>query len=184
MNIAKQFEKNIATQLRAIKDTYVYRLSDLVNQFGVANPCDYFCFYKNTFFLLEMKTTELPSLPLKNISDYQYISMLEASRKKGIKSYLIVWWYEKGITRAIPISVIKDIKETDKKSIRYDYHDDRIIDITGTKKKLYYDYDWGKFFKECTNNGNKSGNSAKGRSRLASNRAYCNRCSRSTNKRA
>lgn len=184
MNIAKQFEKNVTAQLRTIKDTYIYRLSDLVNQFGVANPCDYFCFYKNTFFLLEMKTTELSSLPLKNISDYQYISMLEASKKRGIKSYLIVWWYEKGVTRAIPISVIRDIKETDKKSIRYDYVDDRIIDIAGTKKKLYFDYNWKQFFKECANSENKSRNSTKGRGRLTGNRAYCTRHCRGSNKRA
>lgn len=183
MNLAKQFEKNVATQIRSLKDAYVYRLSDLVNQFGVANPCDYFCFYKNTFFLLEMKTTELSSLPLKNISDYQYISMLEASKKKGIKSYLLVWWYSKDITRAIPISVIKDIKETNKKSIRYDYTDSRIIDIIGVKKKLYFDYDWKQFFKECAKNENKPRNSTKGRTRLTSNRTYCTRYCRSTNKR-
>jgi penicillin-binding protein-related factor A (putative recombinase) len=139
MSLAKQFEKNVATQLNNIKGTYVYRLSDLVNKFGVSNPCDYFCFYKNTFFLLEMKTTEQASLPLKNISDFQYTSMLEASSKKGIKSYFIVWWYSKGITRAIPVGVIKDIRETNKKSIRYDYKDKRIIDIDGIKKKMYFD---------------------------------------------
>ena len=110
LSLAKQFEKNIAMQLKDIKDAYVYRLSDLVNKFGVSNPCDYFCFYKNTFFLFEMKTTETASMPLKNISDYQYESMLEASNKKGIKAYFIIWWYSKDVTRAIPVSVIKDIK--------------------------------------------------------------------------
>lgn len=147
MSLAKQFEKNIAIQLKDIKDAYVYRLSDLVNKFGVSNPCDYFCFYKNTFFLFEMKTTETASMPLKNISDYQYESMLEASNKKGIKAYFIVWWYSKDVTRAIPISVIKDIKETNKKSIRFDYKDSRIIDINGTKRKLYFEYDWINFFR-------------------------------------
>lgn len=182
MSIAKQFEKNVATQLKAIKDTYVYRLSDLVNQFGVANPCDYFCFYKNTFFLLEMKTTEGASLPLKNISDYQYSSMLEASNKKGIKAYFLVWWYSKDLTRAIPISVIKDIKETNKKSIRYDYKDSRIIEIDGVKKKLYFEYDWNKFFKGCVNSG-KSRITAQGRTRFTSDRGHSSRYCGITNKR-
>lgn len=183
MSLAKQFEKNVATQLNNIKDTYVYRLSDLVNKFGVSNPCDYFCFYKNTFFLLEMKTTEQASLPLKNISDFQYTSMLEASSKKGIKSYFIVWWYSKGITRAIPVGVIKDIRETNKKSIRYDYKDKRIIDIDGVKKKMYFEYDWKKFFKGCMNSGSKKRDTTKGRVRCKSDRRYSSRYCRSANKR-
>ena len=182
MSIAKQFEKNVATQLKEIKDTYIYRLSDLVNQFGVANPCDYFCFYKNTFLLLEMKTTEGASLPLKNISDYQYLSMLEASQKRGIKAYFLVWWYSKDITRAIPVSVIKDIKETNKKSIRFDYKDSRIIDIDGIKKKLYFEYDWNKFFKECVKGG-KSRVTAKGRTRFTGDRGHSSRYCGITDKR-
>lgn len=181
MSLAKQFEKNVATQLRAIKDTYVYRLTDLVNQFGVSNPCDYFCFYKNTFFLLEMKTTDGASLPLKNISDYQYSSMLEASKKKGIKAYFLVWWYTKDTTRAIPVEVITDIKDTNKKSIRYDYSDSRIIDIIGEKKKMYFEYDWQQFFKECMNNGKRS-TTTKGRTRFTNSRGDSSGNSRSTDK--
>lgn len=133
MSLAKQFEKNIASQMREIKDTYVYRLTDLVNQLGVSNPCDYFCFYKDTFFLLEMKTTATPSMPLKNISDYQFSSMMEASKKKGVKAFFLIWWYNKDVTRAVPVDVIADIKRKKGKSIKFNYEDKRIITIAGTK---------------------------------------------------
>ena len=145
MSLAKNFEHNIAEQLKNI-GVFVYRLSDLVNKFGVSNPCDYFAYKHPNMYLLEMKTTAGSSLPLKNISDFQYNSMLESSKIKGMKPYFIIWYYDRDVTIAVPIEVIKDIKETNKKSIRYDYNDKRIIKISGEKKKIYFEYDWSEFF--------------------------------------
>ena len=85
-------------------------------------------------------------MPFKNISDYQLKSLWESFIKFGIDSYVIVWYYERERCRAIPISVIKELIDGGKKSIRYDHEDNRIIEITGTKKRVYYDWNWKLLF--------------------------------------
>ena len=85
-------------------------------------------------------------MPFKNISGYQLKSLWEAFIKFSIDSYVIVWYYDKGVCIAIPISVIKEMIDEGKKSIRYDHNDSRIIEITGTKKRVYYDWNWKLLF--------------------------------------
>lgn len=87
-------------------------------------------------------------MPFKNISDYQLKSLWESFIKYSVDSFVIVWYYDKGICRAIPISVIKELIDDGKKSIRYDHEDNRIIEITGKKKRIYCEWDWKPLFKE------------------------------------
>lgn len=145
MSLAKNFEKLCKCGIEKV--AYIYRINDFGNLVGISNPCDFFAYKYPYMYMLEMKTTAGYSLPLKNISDYQYKSMLEASIKYKIKSYFIVWYYDRNVTLAIPVEVVKAVKESNKKSIRYDYKNDKIITIQGEKKKIYYSYDWKSFFK-------------------------------------
>lgn len=144
----KQFEKLFREQVEALGDVFCYRILDYSNYMGISNPCDYFCYYKPNMYMIECKTTAGASLPFKNISDYQLKSLWESFIKYSIDSYVIVWYYEKEVCRAIPISVIKEMIDVNKKSIRYDHKDRRIINITGKKKRVYYDWDWESLFKE------------------------------------
>lgn len=114
---------------------------------GISNPCDYFCYYKPNMYMIECKTTSGASLPFKNISEYQLKSLWESFIKYSIDSYLIVWYYEKERCRAIPISVIKEMIDEGKKSIRYNYKDSRIVEITGKKKRVYFEWDWKRIFR-------------------------------------
>lgn len=149
MNDGKMFEKVCREQIKDV--AYIYRINDFGNIVGIKNPCDHFAYKYPYFYMLENKAYSGASLPLKAISDYQLESMTEAKAYKGILSYFLVWYIDKDVTRAIPVEVINDIKQTNKKSIRYDYKDSRIIDIDGVKKKKYFIYDWIKFFKEAAN---------------------------------
>lgn len=164
MNDGKMFEKICREQIQEI--AYIYRINDFGNFIGIKNPCDHFSYKYPYFYLLENKAYSGASLPLKAISDYQVESMTKAREHKGILSYLLVWYIDKDVTRAIPIEVINDIKQTNKKSIRYDYQDDRIIEIDGVKKKKYFVYDWLKFFKEAANaENNRQSRKSVGRAR-------------------
>lgn len=148
INKGKQFEKLFREQVEALGDVYCYRILDYSNFMGISNPCDYICYYKPNMYMIECKTTAGASLPFKNISGYQLKSLWESFIKYFIDSYVIVWYYEKETCRAIPISVIKEMIDGNKKSIRYDHKDRRIINITGKKKRVYYDWDWESLFKE------------------------------------
>ena len=142
----KQFEKVFREQASNLKDVYVYRLVDQMNFMkGSTNPCDFFCFKKPNFYLIECKTTEVPSLPRKNISDGQLHDMYEAVKTKGVKAYVVVWYYKKDICRAFPIEYVwKQFMVEGKKSINY--QDEHGILITGTKKKKYFDWNWQDLF--------------------------------------
>ena len=144
-SLAKTFEKICKNGIE--KEAYIYRINDFGNFAGISNPCDFIAYKYPYMYMLEMKTTAGSSIPIKNISEYQYQSMLNATKHK-IKSFFIIWYYDKDITIALPVEVLRDIKETNKKSIRYDYNDDRIIKIVGEKEKVYFEYDWKRFFKE------------------------------------
>ena len=172
MNDGKMFEKVCREQIKDI--AYIYRINDFGNMVGIKNPCDHFAYKYPYFYMFENKAYSGASLPLKAISDYQLESMTEARKYKGILSYFLVWYMDKDVTRAIPVEVINDIKQTNKKSIRYDYEDSRIIDIEGTKKKKYFIYDWIKFFKEAAN----AETNRTSRKQLKSARATCTRSSK------
>lgn len=165
VNDGKMFEKVCREQIREI--AYIYRINDFGNIVGIKNPCDHLAYKYPYFYMLENKAYSGASLPLKAISDYQLSSMTEARKYKGILSYFLVWYMDKDVTRAIPVEVVNEIKETNKKSIRYDYQDSRIIEIDGVKKKKYFIYDWVKFFKEAASNAenNREGRKAIGRTR-------------------
>lgn len=147
INKGKQFEKLFREQVEALGDVYCYRILDYSNYMGISNPADFIAFHKPNMYMIECKTTAGASLPFKNISEYQLKSLWESFIKYSIDSYIIVWYYEKEVCRAIPISVIKELIDVNKKSIRYDHKDRRIINITGKKKRVYYDWDWKLLFR-------------------------------------
>ena len=84
---------------------------------GIMNPADFFAYHKPNMYMIECKTTAGASLPFKNISEYQLKSLWEAFIKYTIDSYIIVWYYDKEVCRAIPISVIKDSYDVLKSSM-------------------------------------------------------------------
>lgn len=172
MNDGKMFEKVCREQIQEI--AYIYRINDFGNMVGIKNPCDHFAYKYPYFYMLENKAYSGASLPLKAISDYQRESMQDARKYKGVLSYFLIWYMDKDVTRAVPVEVISELHETNKKSIRYDYPDDRIIEIDGVKKKKYFVYDWVKFFKEAAN----AETNRTSRNKLKSNRTVSTRSSK------
>ena len=169
LNDGKMFEKVCREQIQEV--AYIYRINDFGNLVGIKNPCDHLAYKYPYFYMLENKAYSGASLPLKAISDYQLQSMLDARKYKGILPYFLVWYIDKDVTRAIYVDVIAELRETNKKSIRYDYKDSRIINIEGTKKKKYFVYDWVKFFKEAANEEvNRSGRGQLSKARTVSTR--------------
>lgn len=146
-SLGKNFEKLFKEQARTLPNVYVYRLVDQVSYLkGSWNPCDFFCYKKPTFYFVELKTCATASLPRKNIADTQLNSMYEAISIKGIKAFVVVWFYSKGVCRAFPIKYLWKLFNKDKKkSVRYD--DEHGILIRGDKLKKYFIWHWEELFK-------------------------------------
>lgn len=147
MSVAKQFEKNVETQIRNC-GYFIYRLYDTQGFYGVYNICDYVAYKKPVLALLELKTTEAASLPLANISDGQYNGLLNAERYDGIASGFLIWWINRDITKFLFAHEVAEIAKT-RKSIPHDT--EYGITLKGTKKLKFWDYDWNHFFEEVEN---------------------------------
>lgn len=147
MSLAKEFEHRFFKQIEKLKDTYILRLYDTTWQ-GIHNPCDFIVYRKPTLYLFELKTTAGASLPFPNISQYQWDDLLIASTIKGVKSYILCWFYEKDTTLCIDINTLEAIRNSGRKSIPYKTESQGVYKVQGIKKHKYFMYDFESLFKE------------------------------------
>ena len=146
-NRGKQFENIVRDCLNKVADTTVIRLHDQTTGFqGSKNPCDLVVYHHPNQYLLECKSTHGNTLPLSNITDFQYSSLLEFGTNYGCIAGILCWWIDNDVTKFIPIDIIKRLKDNGAKSIRYDYDDANIVSISGVKKRVFFDYDFADLF--------------------------------------
>ena len=155
VNRGKDFEDEVRKSLEKIDDLYVERLYDPQGGYaGVANPCDFICYKRPQFYMLECKSTHENTLAIYSpnpkrkygmISNTQWEDMLEATRF-GAVAGVICWWIERDVTRFLPIQELAKIRDSGAKSVRYDTNVSNSLEIAGTKKRIYFDYDFTKFF--------------------------------------
>ena len=116
---------------------------------GISNICDYVAYHGFVLYLLELKTTAGASLPFANIRDNQYEGLLNAMSKcNNVAAGFLIWFYDKDVTYFVPVDVIRDYKNNNKKSIRFDADDLGIVQLKGKKKRTFFTYDMETFFKE------------------------------------
>lgn len=144
-SLAKNFESKFKQDFQKIPGSTIDRLYDTTNGFhGITNPCDFIGFVYPNIFYVELKTTKGNTLPLDRIT--QYDKLIQKSGIKGVRSGVIIWFYDKDKTIYCPISQIKQMKIDGKKSVNLknliDKKEYKYYDIQGTKKKVYFDNDY------------------------------------------
>lgn len=146
MTKGKYFEKLFSVQAGMLQGVYVHRIVDqMTYRKGSFNIADFITYKYPTMYFVELKTTAQASLPRANIAETQLRGMYGASKTKGIKAYIICWFYEKDVCRAFPIDYVwKQFNVHKKKSLRFD--DEHGLLITGIKRKSYWQWDWYKLF--------------------------------------
>lgn len=142
--LAKNFEKLFREQTNKLKDVFVYRLYDTMF-IQASNIADFIGYKKPNLYVVECKTCQTKSLPFKNIAEHQITDALEAEKVKGVKAYIIVWYYNHDICKAFRTSYIYSLIQAGKKSVSSE--DTNGILIPGVKRKKYYDWDWSVLFK-------------------------------------
>ena len=146
-NRGKDFEHQIEKGLKQIDDIEVYRIPDQMTYMtGSKNPCDYFVYKCPTLFAIECKSVHGNTLPFSNISEFQWSELLRMSRVTGIVACVLCWFVDRDCTKFIPIEVLEELRQSGKKSIRYDCEDVRVLDIPGKKRRILWDYDFELFF--------------------------------------
>lgn len=160
-NRGKDFEDVIRSAFESVPDTMVTRLPDPVQGYlGYRNICDFLIYHNPYLYCIECKSTHGNTLSIYSpnekkkygdITNNQWEGMLKASKVKGIIAGVICWWVDHDVTRFIPIGVLEAERNAlGAKSIRYDgaYS---YIELTGRKKRVFFDYDAKSFLKELEN---------------------------------
>lgn len=153
-NRGKKFEGVIRRAFEEIPGVSLDRLHDQTTGFkGSQNICDFIVYKEPYEYYIECKTISTNTLPFRNITDTQYRGLLEKAQIPGVYAGILCWWTEKDVTKYIPIGVIERMKNLGEKSIRYSFYHrfndiDKIYEIPGKKKRVFFDYDMRRFFDE------------------------------------
>lgn len=152
LNRGKDFEDLIKRQFLEVPETTFERMPDPTQGYlGVRNKCDFLAYHFPYAYYLECKTTHSYRLPFTNITFNQRVGMLEVCKTKGIIAGIICWFIPEGKTYFMPIQVIERMRLNGEKSVNLHKElPEEFIEIKGTKKRVFYNYDIQSFIDTCT----------------------------------
>ena len=147
----KDFEELIKKQFLEVPNTTVDRLPDPVQGYlGVRNISDFIIYHYPYQYYIECKTVHSHRLPMMNITFNQRTGMLEASKVRGVIAGILCWFIPIDATIFIPIQVVEKYRLAGEKSINLNKMIDKdFIELEGTKKRVFFDYDIESFIKTC-----------------------------------
>ena len=152
VNRGKKFEYVIREAFERVPGVSLDRLNDNTAGFkGIAGICDFIVYKEPYEYYIECKSVHGNRLPFSNITDTQWKGLMEKSQIEGVFAGIICWFVDKDVTKYIPIGVLQRMKDLNDKSIRYDFYHrfnniDRIIEIKGKKKRVFFDYNMEDFY--------------------------------------
>lgn len=158
VNRGKGFEDFVKVSMELVPNTYVLRLYDPQGGYaGVANPCDFIVYNRAKMYMIECKSVHKNLLPIYgndpkkkygNVSNTQWEGMLEATQRTDgqVIAGVLCWWIDHDITRFLPIQELENLRNAGAKSVRYDTNVSDSLVIAGTKRRVYFDYDFTEFF--------------------------------------
>ena len=94
VNRGKQFEEKFKQDFSSIPDSSVDRLYDVTTGYkNIKQVCDFIAYMYPNIFYIECKSHKGASLPLSNIT--QYDNLKRKVGRKGVRSGVVLWLYEK-----------------------------------------------------------------------------------------
>ena len=155
VNRGKDFENVVREAFEKVPNVSIDRLHDQTTGWkGSTNICDLIVYREPYEYYFECKSVHGNTLPFSNITDKQWHGMLEKSQIEGVFAGVIVWYIDKDATFFIPIQILNKDKSIGHKSMSckscYEYHS--IVEITGKKKRVFFEYDMEKFLNEIQYN--------------------------------
>ena len=98
---------------------------------------------------LECKSCHGNTFPLSNITQTQWNGLLEKDLFQGVYAGVMIWWIDKDVTKFVPIYDLQILADSGAKSIRFDTAIG--IEVSGKKKRVFFEYDMEKFWEELKN---------------------------------
>ena len=167
-NLGKKFEQKVREGFEQLDGVSIDRVHDQTTRYkGSTNICDFVVYRCPALYYIECKsvhgnTLSIHSVPKPdkkgvlhgfygNITDAQWEGLLKKSEIPGVVAGVMCWWVDAGLTRFLPIQLLKHLRDDGFKSVRCDlimYKGWYPYDIKGVKKRKFYDYDMGYFLDE------------------------------------
>lgn len=140
----KAFEEKFKRDwIRCFPDGVIVRLYDQVSGFkAIANVSDFITYNYPNIFFIECKTHKGASIPFDAIPQYDKLKKMVG--KKGVRSGVILFLYEKDRVFYIPASTITQLKAEGKKSVGIKAFESgyNIIEIPSKKLRVFMDSDY------------------------------------------
>ena len=153
VNRGKRFELQVRKGFERVKDCSVIRLYDPVGgAVGVRNICDFIVYKYPYQYLLECKSVHGDRFPLSNITDTQWDGLCKMLSKPGVVPGVLCWYVDRDVTVFLPIVYLDKLSKLGVKSVRYDSVLPAWFKVPGAKKRIFYEYDMAKFFKQVEEN--------------------------------
>ena len=146
-NRGKKFEAVVQSSFEQVEGVSIDRLRDAPKRLkGVDNPSDFIVYKEPHELYVECKSHLGNTLPFSCIKESQINGMIEKSLIEGVICGLIIWYVDHDITVWIPIDDVVAWRDAGNKSIHInDIWRFNSIEINGTKKRVYFDYDMKEF---------------------------------------
>ena len=84
-NVGKIFEKDFSSSCPS--DMFIYRVPDI--RYGVKSICDFLLYSYPRLFLLELKSTQEKTFPIKNIAPHQLENMSKFNKNNMVAGFII-----------------------------------------------------------------------------------------------
>lgn len=155
VNRGKDFENVVREAFEKVPNVSIDRLHDQTTGWkGSTNICDFIVYREPYEYYFECKSINRGAFPFSNITDTQWNGLLQKSQIEGVFAGIIVWFIKDEVTCFIPIQLLVELKNSGHKSMSckscYEYPS--IVEITGKKKRIFYEYDMEKFLNEIQYN--------------------------------
>ena len=157
MNRGKDFEENFKKQMVS-SGFDVNRVCDnTAGYMGGRNVCDFITYIYPSIFYFELKTTKGNTLPFCNITQNQFLGLLEKEKVEGAGAGIIVWFLDHDKTFFVSADCMQKIKnegmfkslhirDLKLKAEEFDkgrYH--KCFEINGIKKRVFFNYNMQEF---------------------------------------
>lgn len=141
-NRGKQFEQKFKEDFSKLPDSSIDRLYDVMSGYkAIKQVSDFIGYFYPNIYYIECKSHKGASIPITNIT--QYDNLTKKVGKKGVRSGVVLWLYEKDKVFYIPTKTITQMINDGEKSIGLRHLDDyRIIEIPSIKKRVFMDSDY------------------------------------------
>lgn len=141
-NYGKEFEQKFKEDFLKLKDATIDRLYDVTTGYrSISQISDFIGYCFPTIFYLECKSHRGASIPIGNIT--QYDKLKTKIGIPGVRAGVVLWLVDKDIVMYIPMSTVKQLKESGEKSIGIRHLTDyNIYEIPSVKKRVFMDSDY------------------------------------------